>query len=660
MIESSDLAATLQNTLAGRPRRDRVHRLSLATVAIWVLAPWCLAAETVEKRVRAPVTLQLLERRAQYQQSAANAMTAFRDFRFTNQIETSGIRFRHQFVDDAGRDYKAVQYDHGNGVAVADVDADGKPDLYFTTQLGSNSLWRNLGGGRFEDITARAGIGMPDQISVAAAFGDIDNDGAPDLFVTTVRHGNRLFRNLGGGRFEDITGTAGVGYSGHSSGAMFFDYDRDGWLDLFVSNVGVYTGETKGRGGYYIGLTNAFDGHLFPERSEASLLYRNLGDRRFREVSTELNLRDVSWNGEATAVDVNDDGFQDLYLANMQGDDRLYENQAGKRFIENTAAYFPKTPWGSVGVKAFDANRDGRVDLYVTDMHSDMTKPQTEAALSFRPDLEKSKSEAYCTVQWTDAYLQGGTNNLFGNALFLGQEQRPFAEASQAFGAETYWPWGPSAGDLNADGFEDVFVTAGMGYPFRYAMNSVLINEGGRRFFDAEFLLGVEPRAGGWLGREWFTLDCSGADREHPGCAGKSGVVSVPGSSSTRSSVIFDLDDDGDLDLVTLEFGDQPQVLVSNLSAKRPPRFVKVKLTGQRSNRDGLGAKVRITAGGKSSTQWNDGKSGYLAQSVLPLYFGLGDTAAIESLEVTWPSGVRQVRTNDLRLGRLIEITEAP
>lgn len=619
-----------------------------------------IAAEPAEKRIRAPVTLQLLERRAQLQRSTAVSMTAFHDFQFTNQIDASGIRFEHRVVDDAGRAYKAVQYDHGNGVAVADVDADGRLDLFFTTQLGSNSLWRNLGGGRFEDITERAGVAMTNQISVAAAFGDIDNDGTADLLVTTVRHGNRLFRNRGGGRFEEVTRAAGLGYSGHSSAAVFFDYDRDGLLDLFVANIGIYTTDAKGPGGYYVGMTNAFDGHLFPERSEASLLYHNLGNGRFRDVSADLQLRDLSWNGEATALDANRDGFPDLYLSNMQGDDRLYLNRAGQGFVESTTPYFPKTPWGSVGVKAFDANRDGRVDLFVTDMHSDMTTPQTEAALSFRPDLEKTKSEAFCSIQWTDAYLQGGTNNLFGNALFLGQDDPPFLEASQAYGAETYWPWGPSVGDLNADGFEDVFVAAGMGYPFRYAMNSVLLNQAGRRFFDAEFLVGIEPRAGGWLGREWFALDCSGADREHPGCAGKSGKISIPGSSSTRSSVIFDLDDDGDLDLVTLEFGDRPQILVSNLSNKRVLRFVKLKLIGSRSNRDALGAKVQVTAGGKTSTQWHDGKSGYLAQSAMPLYFGLGDAAAIERLEVTWPSGARQIRTNDLRMGGLIEITEAP
>ncbi len=125
--------------------RSRTGPAPMLTLAFLISGALTMAAaDSAEKRVRAPVTLQLLERRAQFQRSAASAMTAFHDFQFTNQIEASGIRFEHQFVDDAGRDYKAAQYDHGNGVAVADIDGDGRLDLYFTTQRGSNGLWRNL------------------------------------------------------------------------------------------------------------------------------------------------------------------------------------------------------------------------------------------------------------------------------------------------------------------------------------------------------------------------------------------------------------------------------------------------------------------------------------------------------------------------------------
>src|SRR5207253_5740145 len=208
-------------------------------------------------------------------------------------------------VDDAGKAYKKVHYDHGTGLCAADVDADGRPDLYFVTQLGTNELWRNLGDGRFENITDQAGLHMEDAIAVACSFADIDNDGDADLFVTTVRHGNRLFENTGGGRFRDITQAAGVGYVGHSSGAVFFDYDGDGLLDLFLTNVGVYTGNEKGAGGYFVGLDDGFMGHLHANRAEQSILYHNIGGNRFRDVSRETGLVDESWSGDATALDIN-------------------------------------------------------------------------------------------------------------------------------------------------------------------------------------------------------------------------------------------------------------------------------------------------------------------------------------------------------------------
>ena len=269
------------------------------------------------------------------------------------------------------------------------------------------------------------------------------------------------------------------------------------------------------------------------------MLYKNLGGGRFKDVSKEMNLRDGSWSGDATFTDLNQDGYPDLYVVNMQGDDHYYENLGGKGFAEKTGAYFPKTPWGAMGVKFFDYNQDGLPDLFVTDMHSDMTQQQTEEALYFRSDVEKRKSEVYCAIQWTEEYLQGSSNNIFGNAFYENKGNGVFVEASNQLGVETYWPWGVSVGDLNADGYEDIFIAAGMGYPFRYGINSVLLNEAGKRFFDSEFVLGVEPRSDGRLGKEWFVLDCSGPDRTNSLCAGKSGRVSVPGSLSSRSSVIF-------------------------------------------------------------------------------------------------------------------------
>jgi hypothetical protein len=562
------------------------------------------------------------------QVKAARGLGVFHAFGFRDRLAESGITFVQHPTDDSGKFYKPNHYDHGTGLAAADVDGDGRTDLYFVNQLGGNELWLNGGGGRFRNATREAGVAVAGRVSVSASFADFDNDGDEDLYVTTVRGGNVLFENDGKGRFRDVSKASGLDYLGHSSGAVFFDWDRDGLLDLFLVNVGRYTTDERGRGGYFVGFADAFSGHLKPERTETSVLYRNLGGGRFRDVSREANLVDASWSGDAGFADVNGDGYPDLYVLNMQGNDHYYENQRGRSFRDRTAEVFPKTPWGTMGVKFFDYDNDGDLDLYLTDMHSDMSE-------EIPPERENSKSH----MRWTDAFLQGGDDNIFGNALYRNDGEGRFTEVSDAMGVENYWPWGPSAGDFNADGFEDLFVASSMCFPFRYGVNSLFVNDRGRRFVAREFVLGVEPRRGGRTAAPWFEVDCDAEGTGRPVCEGRRGRVTVLGTLGTRSSVVFDADGDGDLDLVTSEFHAEPQVLVSDLAARRPIHWVAVRLVGAVSNRDGLGARVTVRTPGGAYTKVQDGKSGYLSQSALPLYFGLGDARSVERIEVLWPSG---------------------
>jgi hypothetical protein len=204
-----------------------------------------------------------------------------------------------------------------------------------------------------------------------------------------------------------------------------------------------------------------------------------------------------------------------------------------------------------------------------------------------------------------------------------------------------------------------VLITASMNYPFRYGINSLLLNEGGTGFAAAEFLLGVEPRRGGATRKPWFSLDCAGVDRARKECAGQSGEVTVTGTVGTRSAAIFDLDDDGDLDIVTNELNAPPQVLVSDLAAKRTIHYLKLRLVGSQSNRNGLGARVTVTAGGKKLVRFLDGQSGYLSHSVLPLYFGLGDSKQADAIEILWPSGTKQTMPGPIAVDRTLEVKEA-
>ena len=258
---------------------------------------------------------------------------------------------------------------------------------------------------------------------------------------------------------------------------------------------------------------------------------------------------------------------------------------------------------------------------------------------------EKQKSDAWCAAAWgPDFLLIDRTDFIFGNALFKNRGIAPWQEASEGMDVETYWPWGISVADFNADGFEDIFVTAGMGYPFRYGIQSLLLNDAGKKFFATEFVLGIEPRKRGPL-IEYFKLDCTGADAKAELCYHRTEDLRVLAATSSRSSAAFDLDNDGDLDLVVNNMNDHPQVFLSNLAAQRKLHFLKILLKGTKSNADGLGAVVKVHAGGREWMQQHDGKSGYLSQSSMPMYFGLGDAAEVSGIEENWPQERRQSRS---------------
>jgi hypothetical protein len=178
------------------------------------------------------------------------------------------------------------------------------------------------------------------------------------------------------------------------------------------------------------------------------VLYRNLGHNRFKEdTADDVGLRPSGWGGDATVADLNGDGWADLFVLNMQGHSHYFENARGRGFVDKTAQYFPRTPWGAMGIKFFDFDNDGRPDVFITDMHSDMFE-------NLPPDREKQKAAVHPPEQ-----ILGGAADtfIFGNALFHNQGGR-FEEISDRAGVETYWPLGQSEGDVHADGWDEIFV----------------------------------------------------------------------------------------------------------------------------------------------------------------------------------------------------------
>jgi len=571
--------------------------------------------------------------------NAANAGPNFEEV-----SEKAGIAFRMAFLPgEQGEKFKINFYDHGCGVAVGDYDGDGDDDLYFCNQLGPNALYRNNGDGTFADVTDASGpITLLDRICVAAVFNDYDNDGDQDLFVISTRGGNALFRNEGG-KFTDVTGAAGVKRVAHSQSATFFDADHDGDLDLFVSNTARWTSEKMdAENRYHPGPSYLFD--LVDSPIELNTFYRNNGDGTFTEATAEARLQGAGWGGDTAVFDYDEDGDSDLFVANMFGSSILYRNDGKGVFEDVTEQAVGRTPFGTVGTRAFDYDRDGRLDLYVVDMHSDMW---------MNSDYDPARIEETKKYQWyfgrrhEEADFQKRQEQVFankinisyravffGNGLYRNLGGGKFQEVSESAQAETFWPWGIAEGDFDNDGFEDAFVPSGMGYPFWYFRSPLMMNNGDGTFTDRCKEAGMDPLPGG------IHLPLPIGNR--------------PATRSSRSAATLDFDGDGRLDIVTNNFNDRP-FLYRNGSRQR--NFVALRLRGTRSNRDAIGAVVRIRMGDVVMVRQVQAAGGYLAQSTKTVHFGLGDADKIDSCEIRWPSGCVQ-QLPKLEINKRHEIEE--
>jgi len=533
-----------------------------------------------------------------FSQSAQHSST----IQFSNVATSAGIRFVHF---KGAKDAPMILAEQSPGVCVADYDGDGWQDIYFPNggdvygRKGEtrNALYHNNGDGTFTDVTEKAGV-PGTGYGMGCVWGDYDNDGFPDLFVSQYGT-NVLYHNNRDGTFTDVTEKAGVGATEFGtkvhSGAVFFDYDRDGLLDLYVGGYVAYGPDSPQTCVVY-GVKSTCPPATFGGSPPS--LYHNNGDGTFTNVTKTAGLYQVHGKNLAVgAADYDNDGWPDLFVANDGVVSYLYHNQHNGTFEEvgmlSGMAFGPDgAVMAAMCISLGDYDNDGWLDLYISD--------------------------------W-----QGSSDHLWHN-----DHKGEFTEVTETAGiaapTRAHLSFGGGFFDYDNDGWLDLFIANGHVFPYieqalpsvRYRQtNSLFHNEKNGKFIETSSTAG-----------EVFK-------ELHLG----------------RGVAFADFDNDGFVDVVVANDGETPLLLHN--SGHNGNHFINFKLVGTKSNRDGIGARVRVVAGGISQIREVQSGGSYLSQSDLRANFGLGKESSVKTVEITWPSGLHQT-FDGLKADTFYRITE--
>ena len=502
---------------------------------------------------------------------------------FSDVTKAAGITFTHE-SGAFGKKY--LPETMGSGAAFLDADGDGWQDILLVN--GTNwpgrppsravlALYRNNQNGTFSDVAAQAGLAVP-LYGFGAAAADYDNDGRTDIYVTALGR-NRLFRNAGGLKFVDVTDAARVGDGGFSTSAAWLDYDRDGRLDLFVAHYVEWTLEQD----KFCSLDGKNKSYCTPEayKGQSGALYRNRGDGTFENVTARAGVQDPTAKALGVAlIDYNNDGWIDLFVANDTQPNRLYENKKNGRFADVAVA---------AGV-AFNDAGVARAGMGV------------DAA-----DYDGSGRQSVVIGNFSNEMMALYSNE--GNGLFVDQAPTSTIGKSSAlrltFAAFFF--------DYDLDGRLDIFAANG---------------------HVADDISKVQPRIGYAQPPLLFRNAGGGRFDDVTSGAGKAMTEAVV----ARGAAYGDYDGDGDLDVLVTVNNGAPRLL-QNDGGERGGKL-RVTLAGTKSNRDAIGAFVRVThAGGVSPWLMVKTGSSYCSQSEMPLTFGLGAVTAVTKIEVKWPDG---------------------
>lgn len=527
----------------------------------------------------------------------------------------SGINFTHQAptLDPKLNHIMEQVASMGAAVSVVDFDRDGWEDIYVvdSKEGGHNALYRNLGNGKFEDVAAAVGLADVNQpgtgVSMGAVWGDYDNDGYEDVFL--YKWGKpELFHNNAGKSFTRVTEEASLPPWVNANTAIWLDYDNDGKLDLFL-------------GGYYsenIDLWHLKNTLIMPDSFEYAqnggrkYLFHNLGGGRFEEVSKKMGIDSRRWSLAATAADLRGTGYPDIFVANDYGVSELYLNEGGRRFREaGKQAGIGFSPKSGMTASAGDVLNQGQFGVYVSNI--------TEEGI----------------------LVQG--NNLWVPKAGSSGKNIAYENMANALGVELGgWSFGAQFGDLNNDGFLDLYVTNGnvsldKNRSYWYDYSKVA---GGNRAIisDAANWPPLRGRSlGGYQHKRVWVNDGQGRFQE------VAQLVGVKDVFDGRSVALGDFENSGVLDVAV---ANQRGPLLLYKDTVAPGRhWLELELEGTASNRSAIGAEARVFWNGQQQLQQVSGGSGFCSQNQRRLHFGLGRATAVDRVEIRWPSGRKQTVT---------------